>query len=240
MRPAPRERALAFVGAHGDEAAVLRAEALAGRGAVDRALAALGAPSSVPEALALLGAADDLGGLRSPLAERGVAWAEAAQAEDGSWGDLFATGMLGGYLGKTLSVRPRTLEAAGAWLGRAWAPERVKGGDWEAIAAFAHFFANVPHELSDAALQWCGRELERGYRSGAFDALGAARVLCWCDADAMPGARLGVAELRDAVLALQQPDGGWPAAGGSPGARVARTLDALVALGRWDRRQARG
>ena len=111
----------------------------------------------------------------------------------------------------------------------------MKGGEWQAIAAFSHFFANVPHELADAALQWCGRELERGYRTGAFDALAAARVLLWCDAHAIPGARLGVDELLGALLAEQRGDGGWPAPGASPDARVARTLDALAALSRWCR-----
>jgi hypothetical protein len=138
--------------------------------------------------------------------------------------------MLAGYLGKTPYARPATLDAASAWLAASWAPEQVRSGDWRAIAAWAHFFANVPHELADAARQWFGRELERGFLTGRFDAVRTARVLLWCDATAIPGARLRAGELRDRILAEQQPDGGWA----SPSARVGHTLDALAALTRWD------
>ena len=72
----------------------------------------------------------------------------------------------------------------------------------------------IAHEDSDAILQWCGRELERGYRAGAFDAVRTARVLVDCDAPSLPGARLAAGELVAALLGEQAPDGGWPAAGG--------------------------
>lgn len=224
-----RARAAAFVAAHGDPLERRRAAALLGRASPRALLEDLAPARSPAAALALLRVADDLRLLRAPTAEATVSWLASVQAEDGGWGDLFTTGMLAGFLARTPFARPATLDAAGAWLARHWAPERVKGGDWEAIAAFAHFFANAPHEDADAALQWCGRELARGFASGRFDAVRTARVLLWCDAAAIPGAPLSAGELRSRILAEQAPDGGWP----SPRARVAHTLDALAALTRW-------
>jgi hypothetical protein len=231
------ERALAFIEAHGDASARRRAAGLGGVLPAAGVLEALPAPSGLDDALALLELADDLRALSLPAAERAVSVVEAAQQPDGSWGGLWRTGLLAGFLAKTPYARPATLHAAGAWLADQWAPEQVKGGDarraWPAIAAFAHFFANVPHDLSDAALQWCGRELDRGFRTRRWDAVRTARVLLWCDAGAMPGARLGAEELVSALAAEQQPDGGWVCTGPSPRERVAHTLDALTALLRW-------
>jgi hypothetical protein len=227
----PARRAAAFVEARGDELERRRAAVLVGEAARSSALELLAPARSIAEALALLAVADDLRGLHEPVAEESVAWLESAQQDDGSWGDLFATCMLAGYLGKAPSVRPRILDAAGAWIGARWDAERVRGGDWRAIAAFAHFFANVPHALADGALQWCGRELERGLLEGRFDAVRTARVLLWCDSLAIPGARLRAGELRERILREQQADGGWA----SQGPRVAHTLDALAALTRWRR-----
>jgi hypothetical protein len=224
-----RARAAAFVAAHGDERERRQAAALLGEVSPLEALERLAPARSAPEALVLLRMADDLRLLRAPRVEATATWLAGAQAADGSWGDLFTTGMLAGFLARAPYTRATTLDAAGAWLARQWAPERVKGGDWEAIAAFAHFFANALHEDADAALQWCGRELGRGFASGRFDAVRTARVLLWCDAHAIPGAQLDAAGLRARILAEQAPDGGWP----SPTARVAHTLDALVALTRW-------
>ncbi len=223
-------RAAGFVEAHGDALERRRAAVLVGARPLAHVLELLEPARDVERALTLFGVVGDLGGLHAPVAEETVGWLESAQAADGSWGDLFATGMLAGYLGRTAYARPATLARAAAWLAAAWAPERVRSGDWKAIAAYAHFFANVPHELADGALQWCGRELERGFRSGRFDAVRTARVLLWCDALALPGARLRGDALRERILGEQQPDGGWP----SRDARVARTLDALAALVRWD------
>ncbi len=224
-------RGAAFVAAHGDDLERQTAAALFGEIAPDRVLAGLAPARSVGGALALLRVADDLRALGAPAVEETVAWLASAQSADGGWGDLFSTGLLAGFLVRTPFARPATLEAAGAWLARQWAPERVRGGDWAAIAAFAPFFANAANDAADAALQWCGRELGRGFASGRFDAVRTARVLLWCDARAIPGAPLGAAELADRILAEQSSDGGWP----SPAARVAHTLDALVALTRWRR-----
>jgi hypothetical protein len=126
------------------------------------------------------------------------------------------------------------LAGAGDYIAERFSPERVQGFAWRAIAAHAHYFANVPHEAGDAVLQWTGRELERGLRTRRFDAVQAGRVLLYVDAPALPGGRVDAAEVVDRILAEQAGDGGWlhpedPA----PEARVAHTLDALAALVRF-------
>ncbi len=202
------------------------------------------------EALSVLA---DLRGLTSAHAERAIEYLTRVQRADGSWGHLdpvceaarpgdaderaasdrlFATGMLAGYALRTPYVRPEVIEWAGRFLEGLWSPERVEGGRLASIAAFAHFFANggAP-ELADAALQWCGRELERGFRSHRFEAVEILRVLFTCDAQALPGATFDVVELLDTLLAEQAGDGGFAALdpGGPPG-RVAPTIDALMAI----------
>ena len=74
--------------------------------------------------------------------------------------------------------------------------------------------------------------MERGYRAGKVDAVRAARIFVLCEVQALPGARIRSDEAVAALLATQEEDGGWPAEGEDPGARVAATLDAVVAL-RW-------
>ena len=71
-------------------------------------------------------------------------------------------------------------------------------------------------DVADEALQWCGRELERGFRIGAFDAVRVARVFVLCDAPALPGARLAAAEVREALLRAQGPRTAASAAGAPP------------------------
>jgi hypothetical protein len=162
-----------------------------------------------------------------------------AQRSDGSWAPeddaseaaaLEATGMLAGLLARTACVRLSRLDAAAAWLAERFAPERVQGFAWDALRAYAAAFANLPHENADGILQWCGRELERGFRVGTFDAVRTARVLVDCDAPSLPGARLGAEELVAALLSAQAEDGGFPAPHGVAGDAVERTLDALAAL----------
>jgi hypothetical protein len=195
------------------------------------------------EALAVLA---DLHGLTTPSAERAVDHLTRLQRQDGSWGRvdptapetspaddrLFATGMLAGYAMRTPFVRPEVVDWAGRFLSDLWSPERVEGGRLASIAAFAHFFANggAP-DLSDEGLQWCGRELERGFRSGRFEAVQTLRVLFYCDARALPGATFDRVELLDRLLGEQAADGGFAALdpGGPPG-RVAPTIDALMAI----------
>jgi hypothetical protein len=170
------------------------------------------------------------------LVERACARLGADQGSDGAWsegaGDVVrATGMLGGYLAKTRFARVETLQAAADFLVARWSPDLVQGFQWGSIAAYAHLFANFDHEDSDEILQWCGRELERGFRTRVFDAVRTARVLVTCDAHALPGARLGAQELGAALRAEQAADGSWqPAPGAAPRARIEPTLDGLVAL----------
>lgn len=188
------------------------------------------------ESLIVLADADQL---RAPCVERAATYLRSVQRDDGSFGAgevpepmrLFVTGMLAGLLGQTTAVRPDLLLAAGDWLGPRFSPEAVEGGRWSAITAFAVFFGNVDHERSDEALQWCGRELERGFRSGRFDAALTLRALLHCDALAMPGASLDPLELLDRLLGEQAGDGGFAelAAGGRP-ARLTPTIDAIHAV----------
>jgi len=245
----PAERAAAFVDARGDELARRRAAALLGRCEPGRALEALDADAALADVGAmrrLLALCDDLRIPDAALAGRAARELGSAQAADGSWAEaadagvdarLVTTGMLAGYLAKTPFVRPETLAAAGDFLAGHFRPERLQGGRWLEIAAYAHYFANAPHEHADEVLQWCGRELERGFRTRAFDAVRTARVFAWCDALALPGARIDAQELWLALISEQGPDGGFvPAAGAATHERVAHSLDALVALARLWRR----
>ncbi len=188
------------------------------------------------DALALLGAER---ALFADVARRAEAFLRAEQNEDGSWGQpsapaddrVFATGMLAGFLGRTRFVRPEVLGRAGEFLGAHWSPERVEDGRWSTLDAFAHFFTNVAHDEADAALQWCGRELERGFRSARFDGLMTARVLLDCEASALPGFGVEPVEILLRMLDEQAGDGGFAelAGGGAP-ARVGATLDGLRAV----------
>ena len=242
------ERASIFLAAHGDETARRCAAVLGGDAPLAHLLEVLGEPGDdVGHWRRLLGFLGDLRALRGDLAERAVAAVAAAQRDDGSWREeedseeaqLFVTGMLAGYLAKTPFARPELLAAAGDFLAAHWSPQLVKGengGACPAIAAYAHFFANVRHESGDPVMQWCGRELERGYRLRQFDAVRTARILLYCDARTIPGGGLEAGELVAAILAEQCEDGGWlDAADPSPAARSAHSLDALVALSHFGR-----
>jgi len=201
----------------------------------------------VPEALrATLGALAVLAearALHTGCVEAAVGWASRMQRADGSWGGeaatsdagIFATGMLGGYLGRTRVARPEPLARAGAFLAGLWSPERVEGGAWSVLTAFAHFFSNVPqnaaHDLADELLQWCGRELERGFRSHRFEALAVMRTLLDIDAAAMPGATLDTQEVLERLLAEQASDGGFAElVPDGPVGRVGPTIDATRAI----------
>ena len=238
------DRALRFVEAAGDELARRRAQALAGRAPASRVVELLeaGVAAGPEAARAALGALADLGALRGALVERAVAQLAAAQRGDGSFAPealapeaaaIELTGRLLGVLARTSCVRDSLLDAAAGWLAARFAPERVQGFAWGALAAYAAAFSNVPHDAADAILQWCGRELERGFRAGAFDGVATARVLLDCDAPSLPGARLAAPEVVVSILAGQAEDGGFAA--GPGGDRVERTLDALAAFARFAR-----
>jgi hypothetical protein len=228
-----------FVSSRGDPLARARA-AVACDGAPWRVLSdVLPEPSDFAGALRALTVLAEAGALDGADAVRAVRWLEGAQQEDGAWeagsheaGRLVATGLAAGLLARSASARAATLRRAGGYLAARWGPERVQGGDFGLLAGFCCFFANTPHELSDAGLQWCGREWERGFRAGSLDPVQAARVLVLADAPALPAARVGAQELVAALLAAQQPDGGWLAPEVAPERRVEAAVEAAVALRR--------
>jgi hypothetical protein len=240
---AAMQRAAAFVESAGDELAIARARASIGTqpaSVVVERLRDFGPEPAVSRLLRMLGIFDDLHCMNSTPVERACARLAAVQQSDGSWCDrasapederIFATGMIAGYLAKTPFVRQSVLSSAAAHLAAHWEPNRVKGSAWGANAAYFHCFALVRHEQADAILQWCGRELERGFLTDVYDAVRTARVFTLCKARALPGARLTSAELVARILDEQLQDGGYAPSGDlSSRARVAHTLDALVAL----------
>jgi hypothetical protein len=183
----------------------------------------------------------DLRQLVLPVVDRAVAFVSSRQLEDGSWGSsvasesaearLIGSAMLTGVLGRTRAVRPDVLGSAASFVAERWAPERVEGAPWGAVAGFASFFANVHDERSDEALQWCGRELERGFRTRRFDALAVLRVLLTSDAVVLPGSQLTPPELLHALLGEQASDGGFAELeSAGAGARVEPTLDAALGI----------
>lgn len=240
-------RGIAFVERSGSDVDRLLAARLAGDGGSEPLANAcakeLGAAAAAnPErAWRWLARLADGRSLHVPVVESLCRALEAQQADDGSWqgadaaldARLVTTGLLTGHLARTPFARPESLERAADFLAEHFAPERVKEGAWWTLAAYAQSFANFPHDASDAILQWCGRELERDYRTGLVDAVRAARVFRWCDTASLPGGSLAQAELVEPILALQQADGGWlDLADPGPAARVQLTLDAVAALTR--------
>ncbi len=188
------------------------------------------------EALIML---SDLSALFAPCVERAAAFLQRVQLADGSWGResgqpaerIFASGMVSGVLGRTRVVRPVVLEGAGRFLAGLWSPDRLENASWGVLAAFGSFFSNVAHDLSDGALQWVGRELERGYRSRRFDAVETLRLLLHCDAVAVPGATLEPLNLLQRLLGEQGRDGGFAElAPGGPRVRVTPTIDGMLAI----------
>jgi hypothetical protein len=120
------------------------------------------------------------------------------------------------------------LARAEAFLARHWSVERVQGPCYEPILAYVHALAHVPSERADEVLQWCGRELERGFRTHAFAPLAVARVFLRARARALPGAGIEASEVVASLLGAQASDGGWPE---EPGvSRLAATLEAMEAL----------
>jgi hypothetical protein len=164
----------------------------------------------------------DDGAFRVPTSGSGRA---ADQAE------VFWTGMVAGILGRTPVSRPSLLEAAGEFLAQRFEPDAVENDGYSALLAYAHFFTNVAHDLSDEGLQWCGRALEKGFRSRQLDAVATVRVLLTCDAQALPGATFDVTELLERLLEEQAGDGGFAElSAGGPATRTTQTFDAMLAI----------
>lgn len=254
----PLERGLSFLEAHGDALALARAEALQGESAALAGILearrrpgggfcdAAGSPSAtLGGARELLDLLDEAGLRSGPLAESAALWLAGAQQEDGSWraedrGDdgVLETGRIAGQLAKLRCGSARTLRRAEAFLDAAFSPDRVEAGGWPAILAFALPATNGLLACADEALQWCGRALEKGWRSGGIGAADALRTLLLCDAPALPGARVGAGELVLAIVADQAEDGGFGAAADPTPDRVETTLLAVRGLRRFAGRGA--
>jgi hypothetical protein len=181
-----------------------------------------------------------LGSGDGPIAQRAAAYLMREQGADGAWRDagreegaVALTAALCGTLARCPGARLSALRRAAAFLAGSWSEERVRAGSYPEIAGYLHAFASLPADLdvADEALQWCGRELERGFRSGAFEALRVAHVFVLCDAAALPGARLRDAEVLEALLSAQAPDGGFGGLG-TPERSTCRAALALRHLGR--------
>jgi hypothetical protein len=179
---------------------------------------------------------DALGLLDHPVPERAVGFLLARQQADGGWSEPGASeerrvalsGEVTGLLAKTPHARDSALHRAEAFLARHWAVERVQGPCYAPILAYVHALAHLHSELADEALQWCGRELERGFRTHVFTPVAVARVFLRARARALPGLQIDPDELMATLLGAQEPDGGWSA---EPEAeRLDATLEAVEAL----------
>ena len=221
----------------------------------------LGFPALVPdragpEEVAILGTleaflvAADAGLLHGDWVERAVRALEARQAPDGAFrvrgpvvmepgdgdraafaADVFFTGMVAGMLGRTPVSKADALERAGEFVVAHFSPDAVEHDGYSALMACSLFFTNVGHDRSDELLQWCGRALEKGFRSGRIDAVATMRVLLSCDAQAMPGATFDAVELLDRVLTEQAGDGGFAELSlAGPAGRTTQTFDAMLAI----------
>ncbi len=182
--------------------------------------------------------------LHADWVEPAARFLEARQAPDGAYrvpsvghdraaqqADLFWTGMVAGVLGRTPVSKTVHLERAGSFLSARFTPEAVEDDGYSALLGYAHFFTNAPAEAADEVLQWCGRALEKGFRSRGLDAVATLRVLLSCDAQAMPGATFDVVELLERLMEEQAGDGGFAElALGGPTTRTTQTFDAMLAI----------
>ena len=193
------------------------------------------------EALLLAG---DAKVLHADFVEGAVAFLESQQAPDGAFriptidpgpagthADIFWTGMIAGILGRTPVSRTSHLEAAGRFLSERFDPELVEHDGYSALLGFAHYYTNVAHDDADEFLQWCGRALEKGFRSRTLETVATVRVLLTCDAQAMPGATFEVVEILDQLMEEQAGDGGFAELSlDGPASRTSQTFDAMLAI----------
>jgi hypothetical protein len=188
------------------------------------------------EALSVL---SDWDHLFEPCGDRAIEYLGQSQTPEGYWGGsagtpddsavcVFVTGSIAGFLGRSRTVRPEILKAAGSYLGALWSVDFIRRHGWPATSGFAHYFTNVFDDEGEAALPWCARELDRGRRVGDYSAVQVLRVLFHCQASALPGVDFDTNSLLDQVLRDQLEDGSV----GSPELprehRVASTLDAML------------
>jgi hypothetical protein len=248
-------RAQAFLAARGAEAearyvAVLAGEAprgdlVARASAAQRDDGALGAllagdapGPDVASTADALGWLVPLGVVEGPPVDAAAGFLVRAQGADGGWeapgghaereDSLALSATLCGLLSRCPAARHSALRRAAAFLAARWSVERVKRGSYPAIAGYLHAFSTVPADVdeADTALQWCGRELDRGFRVHTLGAAAVGDVLVRCDALAVPGARLSGKTIAEALLREQRPDGGF----GPPAAELRATCKAALAL----------
>jgi hypothetical protein len=238
-----KQRSVAFIEAAGDELARVRARALVGDQTIADVMERIpdvGTAPGIDRQLTILTIFDDLGSRDVPPVENACESLTRIQERDGSWREsagatenerIFSTGMIAGYLAKTPFVRKSTLDSAAEHLASHWEADRLTGSIWRVTAAYLHCFSLVRHDQSDAILQWCGRELERGFHSDVYDIVQTARVFTLCKAHALPGSQLTRAELVERLIKEQNGDGSYFSRDdSSQHALVAHTLEALVAL----------
>ena len=192
-----------------------------------------GAEAATRRALGWLGA---LGLSDHAIPEAAVAFLAKQQGADGGWGAaalppelrIAVTGETAGLLARTPFARASLLRRAESFLARLYSPDLLQSGEYAPLLAYAHGLSGIDSELADEALVWCGRELEKGWRSARFTTLQLARVMLRARAKALPGAQFEAREVVLALLVAQERDGGWPA---EPGAdRVDATLECIEAL----------
>ena len=241
------ERARAFVDASREPASAAFLAALCGDPApllaiAERAQTDDGALASLlpgaPEGPGVASTADGMSALlaasirEGDVLERAAGYLQAKQQADGSWRDaavreplaaLALCGHVCGVLGQTPYARLRTLDRGIEALADGWSVDRVQEGRLDVIAGYLHALSACHSELADEALQWCGRELERGWRTGGFAAPAVARVFVLCDAAALPAAKVAADDVAAALLAAQREDGSWDGS-------LRSTLEAAAAL----------
>jgi hypothetical protein len=179
---------------------------------------------------------DALGLLDHPVPERAVGYLLSRQEPDGGWTEpgasearrISLSGEVTGLLAKTPYARASALRRAEGFLAERWTVERVQGPSYEPILSYVHALVHLDSEIADETLQWCGRELERGYRTQVFPPVAVARVFLRARARALPGITLEPAELIATLLTAQAADGGWSAEPET--ARLDATLEAVEAL----------
>lgn len=169
--------------------------------------------SETVEALEIL---DSLAYQDCPAGELAITRIVELQDEDGGWGKqlsmndrLSLTGQVAGLLAKSPFSPGRSLRAADSFFEDHWSEKRVRSGSLVDIDVYFHWLANYPGELADEALQWCGRELTRGFRSGNFGPLATGRIFVRCGARALPGASVSSREVCEKLIKTQRQDGSF-------------------------------
>ncbi|MCP5067289.1 MAG: hypothetical protein GY946_12055, partial [bacterium] len=205
-------RAHEFVAKQGSRTDILFLEALLRERPVEEFLTSLEQLQDVRGAIAAMDESGEEAGLAStarafgrllslgfgdhPVTERACAFLCRLQAADGAWAltrdadpleRIRWTGAIGGFLAGTPFARSSVLAAAEEFMAERWSVDLVKGSNYDPILAYTGLLTQVPSELADTALQWCGRELEQGFRNQVFSPLATVRVFLRAGVPALPG-----------------------------------------------------